>query len=108
MSVIDILRAYTAGNKTLDETNAALKEAGAGFHLELGKNVLTNDEKQATFVGETPAEVRGFGLLDTGTGTLDKVQIQDGKLVHMDCGEMFALVIIGGRTFNVEGDQLTE
>ena len=105
MNTIEILKKYTAGEATLDETNDALKEAGAGFHLELGKNVLTNDERKATFVGELP-EVRGFGLLDTGTGTLDKVQVQAGKLVNVDCGDMFALCIIGGHTFNVEGNQL--
>ena len=105
MSTIEILKKYTAGAATLDETNDALKEAGAGFHLEQCRHKLTNDEKQATFVGELP-EVRGFGLLDTGTGTLDKVEVQEGRLVNMSCGNMPALCIIGGRIFNVEGSQL--
>ena len=32
-SITEIIRAYTDGKASLDATNAALKEAGAGFHL---------------------------------------------------------------------------
>lgn len=39
--ITDILFKYTTGEATLEETNEALKEAEAGFHLEPGKNEIT-------------------------------------------------------------------
>ena len=50
----------------------------------------------------------GWGLLDTGTGTLDKVEVRDGHLVGCDCGEMYALCMIAGKVFPVKGAALTE
>ena len=32
--ITDIINKYTAGEATLEETNAALAEPGAGIHLE--------------------------------------------------------------------------
>ena len=95
MSMTEILNKYTAGQTTLEETNAALAEMGAGIHLEPGKNELTAEETAAA-KAETAANANGFGLLDTGTGTLDKVEVRDGHLVGCDCGEMYALCMIAG------------
>ena len=67
MSMTEILNKYTAGQTTLEETNAALAEMGAGIHLEPGKNELTTEETAAA-KAETAANANGFGLLDTGTG----------------------------------------
>ena len=39
----NILREYTAGEKTLEETNQALTEAGAAYHFE----PLTDEERAA-------------------------------------------------------------
>ena len=47
MSMTEILNKYTAGQTTLEETNAALAEMGAGIHLEPGKNELTAEETAA-------------------------------------------------------------
>ena len=107
MSMTEILNKYTAGQTTLEETNAALAEMGAGIHLEPGKNELTAEETAAA-KAETAANANGFGLLDTGTGTLDKVEVRSGKLINVDCGEMYALCIIAGKTYHVKGDTLTE
>jgi hypothetical protein len=104
MKTIDILRKYTAGEMTLEETNIALE--GKGFHLEPGKNILTEDDKRATTVGYYPDQANGFGLLDSGTGTLDKVFVRDGKLVGCNMGEAFAMVFIGGKVYEVKGDTL--
>ena len=90
----EILAAYTAGEATLEDTNAALKELNANVHLNPDKNTIA------------PNEVGRFGLLDTGTGTLDKVEVKDGKLVGCDCGEMYALCILEGKTYKVRGDVL--
>ena len=90
----EILAGYTAGEANLEDTNAALKAAGANVHLNPDTNTIA------------PDEVGRFGLLDTGTGTLDKVEVKDGKLVGCDCGEMYALSILDFKTDNVRGDML--
>ena len=107
-SVTEILGKYTAGEASLEETNAALKEAGSGLYLNPQKNVLTEEDKRATTIGYYPDQANGYGLLDTGTGTLDKVLVKDGKLVNCNCGEMYALCLIAGRTYEVKGDTLVE
>lgn len=115
MSTKEIINKYTRGEATLEETNAALKEAEADFLLDPGKNDLTEEEIAATHVGETPEEVTGYGLLDTGTGSLDKIAVQRGKLDHAvnevdEDGNvsMIAYALIGGRTYTVRGDALAE
>lgn len=107
MSMTEILNKYTAGQTTLEETNAALAEMGAGIHLKPGKNELTAEETAAA-KAETAANANGFGLLDTGTGALDKVEVRDGHLVGCDCGEMYALCMIAGKVFPVKGAALAE
>ena len=97
MKYTDILAKYTLGEATLDETNAALKEAGAGLHLNPSKHVLTEEE-----IANGTA-----GLLDTGTGTMDKVQVKDGHLVNCDCGNMKAFVLMNGKTYEVKGTEIS-
>lgn len=108
MNINEIISKYTTGEATVEETNAALKEAGAGFHLEPGKNVLTEGEMRATTVGHFPDQANGFGLLDSGTGTLDKVEVRGGKLVNCDMGGQKAMLIIAGKTYYVHGATLVE
>lgn len=107
MNVNEILSMYTKGEKTVDEANKLLKAAGCGFHLDPHKNDLTPAEIMGTNVSDIPAEVNGWGLLDTGTGSFDKVHVVGGMLENADCGDMTAFVFIGGRTYNVEGDVLS-
>ena len=94
MKHTDILRKYTNGEATLAETNAALKECRAGFHLDPQRNYIN------------PAEKDLFGLLDTGTGSLDKVRVVDGKLYNCHCGEMVAFCHYNGKIYRVHGDAL--
>lgn len=96
MTNTEIILAYTAGEKTLEETNAALSANGAGYHLNPEKNVIH------------PDEVDRFGLLDTGTGSLDKVEIKDGKVLGFESGNMVADVLFNGKTYRVQGDTLVE
>ncbi|MET0017145.1 hypothetical protein [Oscillibacter sp.] len=103
-----IIAKYTAGKATLEETNADLKQLGVDLRLNPGRNTLTEAEIAETVVGDTPAEANGMGLMDTGTGTLDKVYVEDGKLVDNDVGDMYALCIIGGKVYRVKGDTLAE
>ena len=105
--ITEIIGKYTDGKATLEETNAALKDAGAGFHPDPTRNTSTGAELLAT-KADTAETATGWGLLDSGTGTLDKVQVKDGHLVNCDMGESYALCIIGGKTFVVNGTALVE
>ncbi len=111
----EILREYTSGEADLEDTNAALTEAGASFRLDPEKNRLTEAELDATVTGDVPEDATGWGLLDTGTGTMDKVQVTDGALgyavnqVNADGStNMAAYVLIGGERYEVFGDRLGE
>ena len=105
--ITEIINKYTAGEATLEETNAVLKKLGTGIHLEPGKHELIAEETAAA-KADTAATANGYGLLDTGTGSLDKVLVKDGHLVDCDCGEMYALCMIAGKTFRVQGTALVE
>lgn len=89
-----IIAKYTAGKATLEETNADLKLLGVDLRIDLKANAIQ------------PDEVGKYGLLDTGTGTLNKVAVKDGKLVDTNCGEMHAICIFDGRLYTVVGDEL--
>ena len=88
--VNEIMEKYTAGEITAEEANAKLSAAEAGFRLQPGKNALTEEEMRATTIGHFPDQANGFGLLDSGTGTPDKVRVKDGRLVTIDEGRIAA------------------
>lgn len=110
----NILSKYTAGGyKTLEEANKDLKAAGSDVLLDPQKNVLTTEECAVTKVGETPASANGYGLMSSGTGTLDKVHITGGVLTTggnqvLENGKvnMDLTVYIGGKKFSVHGKKL--
>ena len=113
--IAEILIKYSSGEATLLETNDALMEAEAGFNLEPGRNEITPDEMALTTVGDTPEEANGFGLLDTGTGSMEKVHVTNGKLDeainqvnHDGPTIMLAFVYIGPTRYEVKGDTLTD
>lgn len=110
-----ILKDYTAGEADLEAANTALAEAGAGFRLEPGRNGLTEEDRKQTVVGCCPEQANGWGLLDTGTGSLERVHIQDGRLDFAvnevqpgGATNMVAYLIICGKTYEVFGDKLGE
>lgn len=90
----EILAEYTAGESTEAEANAALKEAGSDLYIDEAKNAIQ------------PGEEGRFGLLDTGTGTLDKVEVADGRILNCDCGDMRVLCFFNGDVYNVRGTKL--
>lgn len=90
-----IISDYTAGATTLEEANAALTEIKAGVLLDPEKNVIRAGEEGR------------YGLLDTGTGTLDKVEIKDGRLVY-GVGKMHARCCYLGHWFEVRDTELAE
>lgn len=114
-SIDTIIRDYTSGREDLEATNAALKEAGAGFGFRPGQNAITAEEAAQTVTGDTPADASGYGLLFTGTGTPEKVKVTGGKLEFpvnqvLEDGSVnsYAQVIIGGMCYNVKGDTLVD
>lgn len=108
MTLDQIMSDYTTGKKTVEETNKALEQIGSPLSIDPEKNVLTEQDKRATTIGYYPDQANGVGLLDTGTGSLDKVEIRNGRLVGCDCGEMPALVFVAGRMYNVQGSVLVD
>lgn len=114
-TINEILRDYTTGETDLEKTNAALKEAGAGFRFVPGQNEITEEDRRQTVVGYYPEQASGFGLLDTGTGSMEKVRVTNGKLDHAvnqvqpdGTTNMTAYVIICGKIYEVLGDTLAE
>lgn len=95
MTIKEILHAYTKGEYTLEQANAELAKAGANFHLDPEKNTLSREEI-----------ILGYGLLDTGTGYMDKALMVGDELVHADCGDMVAFFIQNGTTYRVHGKKL--
>lgn len=108
VNVTEIIGKYTNGEATLEETNQALKDAGSGITLVPGKNELTEEEIRGTTIGQYPDMANGWGLLDTGTGSYDKVEVRNGELVNCDCGQMKAIIIIAGRSYYVDGKKLVD
>ena len=114
-TINEVMQKYTAGEIEAAEANEKLKELGATYHLTPGKNVLTEEEKRATTVGYYPEQANGYGLLDTGTGSLDKAKVTNGRFAHpintvMPDGKpnMIAHFVIAGHTYKVMGDALAE
>lgn len=81
----------------LAKANEALK--GTGIYLDPEKNVIKPGE--VAIVCEDVSKINGFAMLDTGTGSLDKVEIINGKLKY-SVGDMVAFVIIGDALFEVQ------
>lgn len=114
-SIHEIVRDYTTGEADLKATNAALAEAGAVFSFKSGQNVITDEDRRQTVVGFYPEQANGYGLLDTGTGSMEKIHIVNGRLDHAvneiqpdGSTNMTAYVIICGKTYEVFGGTLGE
>lgn len=88
----EIIAAYTVGSISLEDANRRLDDMGAGFRLDPDRCKLTPEMIE-----------QGWGLLDTGTGTLDPVQVKDGELVGNDMGDMPAFVCLKGVWHEVKG-----
>lgn len=103
-----ILGDYTLGKADVEATNKELERIDSGLRVDPDKNTITEAEKHQTVIGYYPEQTTGYGLLDTGTGSLDKVHVTGGKLDDCDMGESFALVIIAGRMYEVDGRALKD
>lgn len=104
----ELLFDYTRGEKTLEETNQALKELGSTLRLDPSRNLFSAQELMETRVGETPDEANGWGILDHGVGCMEKVRVVGGRTVDADMGQETAFVYMAGRRYRLRGDVLTE
>lgn len=95
MTTTKIIADYTMGGISLEEANRLLSEAGSGFILDPDRCKLTHEMIE-----------HGWGLLDTGTGTLDPVQVRDNELVDNDMGDMPAFVCLAGTWYEVKGNKI--
>ena len=108
MTTNEILNKYTTGEMTLPEANEALKEADSDLYLDPNRNVITPEELAETRVGVTPDEANGWGILDHGVGSLEKVHVVNGRTVDVDMGQETAYVYMAGKRYRLRGDVLTE
>lgn len=112
--VIDIYK--KEGTESAEDVNAALKKIGVGLSFQPGKQIITPEELMETTVGAVAAKANGYGMLDTGTGYMNKVKVVNGKLVNgainqvMPDGStnMYAVVYILDRKYEVKGDTLVD
>ena len=104
----ELLFDYTRGDKTLEETNQALKELGSTLRLDPSRNLFSAQELMETHVGETPDEANGWGIMDHGVGCLEKVHVVDGRTVDVNMGDEIAFVYMAGKRYRLRGDVLTE
>ena len=107
-TVEEVLRKYTLGEAGKDETNDDLKELGSPLCLNPDRNVITPEELAETRVGVTPDEANGWGILDHGVGSLEKVHVVNGRTVDVDMGQETAYVYMPGKRYRLRGDVLTE
>ena len=103
----EVLYDYTRGEKTLEEANKALKELGCGLTLDPTRNLFSARELLETRAGETPDEANGWGILDHGVGSLEKVHVVNGRTVDVDMGQETAYVYMAGKRYRLRGDVLT-
>ena len=57
---------------------------------------------------EIPVIADDYVEIGFGTGALDKVKVEGGKLIGCDMGEAYALCFIGGKSYEVRGTALVE
>lgn len=92
---IEIINAYARGELTLAECNAKLAAIGSSLMLDPNRNKLTPE-----------MVAQGYCYLDTGTGSLDVVQVKNGRLVDNDMGDMPAFVLMGDKWHEVKGNKV--
>ncbi len=99
---------YSRGEVGLDETNEKLKKMGSKVTLDPMRNMFTAEELMNTTVGETPDEANGYGIMDHGVGSMEKVHVVNGRTPDVNMGEEVAFVYIGGKKYRLCGDVLVD
>lgn len=90
-NITEVLRKYTAGEKTIEEVMAAVDGTGLTFDRE--KNAISESERST------------HGLLLTGTGSVDKVAVKNGE-ISIDLGVMGGELCFNGKMYDIVGNKL--
>ena len=104
----EVLYDYTRGEKTLEEANNVLMKRGPPRSTHLPRTMLFRSRLAEARAGETPDEANGWGILDHGVGSLEKVHVVNGRTVDVDMGQETAYVYMAGKRYRLRGDVLTE
>lgn len=108
MNLEEILQSYTKGEKTLEDTNEALREGGFGLYLDPARNTLSEEELAQTAAGDLPGEANGWGLMDHGFSVMEKVRVVNGRTVDVDMGAELAFVYMAGKKYRLKGNVLED
>ena len=77
VDIDNILKQWTDGEKTVEETNEALK--GTGIYVDLDKQKIAEGE-EAVYCDDL-SKINGMIMVDDGI-TPFKAEVKDGKLVY--------------------------
>ena len=111
MKATENILSYSKGEITLEEANERLAKCTAGLQLDPMKNAITGAEMVQTRSDGTPAGTTGWGFMNHGVGTPEKMHVTAGKLDY-DTGfdvkgnAPKATLYIAGYAFAVVGDHI--
>ena len=109
MNVNEIMQAYSEGTIGLADANRMLKEVSkTGLQIDPYKNVLTAGEAAQIVVSDDPKGCSGYGFMNHGIGTPEKMHLDHGKFDY-DTGfdeTMHVTFYIGGKMFRVIHDHI--
>ena len=95
------LEDYITGKINLEELNEKWAEIGMELHIDPTKNIITTG---GATVQENDADINGYVMVDSGTGTMDKAMVKNGKLVYPSADILFAF--IGTTRYAVENGEI--
>ena len=107
----EIILSYSKGEITVEEANKRLAECTVGLRLDPMKNAITGAEMAQTHSDGTPAGTSGYGFMEDGIVSPEKMHVTAGKLDY-DTGfdvkgnAPKATLYIAGYTFAVVGDHI--
>lgn len=107
----DIVLEHSKGTISLEEANKQLAAIGSDLCLDPHKNSISGAEMAKTHSDGTPEGTSGWGFMNHGIGTPEKMHVEKGKLDY-DTGfdvignEPKAALYIAGYTFAVVHDHI--
>ena len=97
----EYLADYISGKINLEQLNQKWADLGMELHLDPTKNIITSG---GATVQKNDADINGYVMVDSGTGTMDKAMVKNGKLVYPSTDILFAF--IGTTRYTVENGEI--